>query len=93
MVEFGLFLGADPDDRLAVAIDFYGQLPSFVGGHVRDVLEQALGDMLEGVEVVVENDDFEVGVGLPGGLSRLFGSRNGATNCAQGNGGRWEDRG
>ena len=54
-----------------------GEFPGLVRLHARDVANQAVHHVLEGVYVVVEDDDFEVGVALPNTLALLNGGRRG----------------
>ena len=52
-----------------------GEFPGLIGLHPRDVANQAVHHVLEGVHVVVEDDDFEIGVALPKTLTLLNGGR------------------
>jgi len=53
MVELRLLLWADPDNGLPFPVHLHGQLPRQGQSHAGDVLEQAFGNVLEGVDIVV----------------------------------------
>ena len=50
-----------------------GKVPSLIRLHPWDVTNQAIHHVLEGVDVVIEDNDFDVGVGLANPLTLLNG--------------------
>ncbi len=77
MVEFGLFLGTHPNNGLAFVMDLIGQFPRAIAGHIGNVFHQTGSHVLKGVEVIVEDNDFVVGVVLANNLLPLLGNNAG----------------
>lgn len=75
MVEFSLLFRAHPNGCLPFKVNLIRQLPRPIAAHRRDVLHQTFCNMLEGVEVIVEDDYFVVGIVF--GVTSL--ARSGAT--------------
>jgi hypothetical protein len=50
-----------------------GQLPGLVRLHPWDVTNEALNNMLEGVHIIVEHDNFVAGIRLMNALALLNG--------------------
>ena len=67
MVHLGLLEVSGPHRGRAVVVNAVGHGPRPIRGHVGDDLDQASRDMLEGIVVVVEDDDSPVRVVLEGG--------------------------
>lgn len=72
MVEFGLLLGATPDQLLPLSMYGPSDSSGLLLAHVGENGHQAVDDMLEGVYVIVEEDDLVVGIGLPYGAADRF---------------------
>ena len=68
-----MFLGTTPHHRRTLGIDLMGQLPGLIRLHPWDVANQAVHHVLEGVHVVVKDDDIEIGVALTNALALLNG--------------------
>ena len=81
MVKLRLFLGTGPYDRLALVMDLKGEIPGVVRGHMGNILHQTLGHMLEGVEIIVEDNDFVVGIGFADRLAGAGGGLGGGDRC------------
>lgn len=75
VVQFRLFLGADPNRRLTFVVNLVGEFPGAIARHPRNVLHQAVGDVLKGIKIVVEDDHFIVGIRLADGLAGTTRSR------------------
>jgi hypothetical protein len=73
VVELSLFLGTTPHDRSSLGVDLMGQLPGLVRLHPWDVTNEALNNMLEGVHIIVEHDNFVAGIRLMNALALLNG--------------------
>lgn len=69
VVQFRLFLGADPNGCLSFVVDSVGEFPGAIARHPRNVLHQAVGDVLKGIKIVVEDDHLVVGIRLADGLT------------------------
>ena len=55
-VELGRLLRARPDDRLARVVDLVGEPVPLLERHPGDHVRERLGDVVEGVVIVVEDD-------------------------------------
>ena len=65
MVEFGLLLGATPNHLLPLSMYGPSDSSGLLFAHVGENGHQTVDDVLEGVYVIVEEDDLVVGIGLP----------------------------
>jgi hypothetical protein len=73
VIQLGLLLGTTPHNCGTLRIDPMGELPGLIGLHPWDIANQAVHHVLEGVHVVVQHDDFEIGVRLTTPLALLNG--------------------
>jgi hypothetical protein len=76
MIQFGLLLGANPSDRLAFIMNLVSESPSVVIAHAGDISHQAGVDMFESIKVIIQDNNFKVGIKLLGSFFDPIGSGN-----------------